>query len=656
MTKEALPADLEKMAIWLDSLRTAPTKGTKLTNISHKEEKVDPFKLFPYEPREILQQFLQNRRVVTRITFKSWLGLAHLVEFFRNKIIEISPAKKTKFTIMGREAELECDEIFEQLGPRLTVDDRVKFATDEGGVITTFSHKGNDKMYFKLKTSYVGKLENPTLKAIVNIQNDSRLFATLKKIESFDDATLQYLFPEITNYKPRRYADRRHWRIFNPSNDKTHARILQHVTQYYFPVPYVIQGIVGAGKSSLLSHLIITLLKNDPLGKIVITSKNNIAIDSLLKKVLEKCANVNIIRYVSDTWGDHLTESLSLPGVKFVDLESALQAYRNKGQILALTADKTLKLKRFTGVVANLILIDEAAMSSEDHLPSVMTGFYKEGKTNTLLAGDVYQTGNLVLSDEAKILNMNVSMMERLVDTNLLYRKDKADRMKIPPIAYLTVTYRLPREIMRLIKPFYPFEIFAIPDEAKSGRFINLVNMPKGHVIYHSIVGVQAGYSNNARSISNSAEAAAILTYLKVLILQNQVAAKEIMIIPFYSKQNFEITKAANEMGFDIKESESTDSILNVGPIRAQGLERPIVLLSLVQSQRKVMGQFLKDDAKILVALSRSSSLLIILADEALLKQYEGWERVLKYKIPQNKIGKDYLKLDQDWENKYIHM
>ena len=408
LSKEALPSDLEKMAEWLDTLRTVPTKGVKLTSISHKEEKVDPFKLYPYEPRKILQQFLQNRRVVTDNSFKAWLGLAHLVEFFRNKIIEISPAKKTKFTILGREAELECDEIYEQLGPRLTIDDRVKFATDEGGVITTFSHKGDNKLYFKLKTSYVGTLENPTLRAIVNIQNDSRIFATLKKIDSFDDATIRYLFPVCTDYKPRRYADRRHWKLFNPSNDDAHARILQHVTQYHFPVPYVIQGIAGAGKSSLLSHLIITFIKNDPLGKIVITSKNNIAIDSLLKKVQEKYANINIIRYVSDTWGDHLSDSLSLPGVKFTDLESALKAYRNKGQILALTADKTLKLKRFTGVIANLILIDEAAMSSEDHLPSVMTAFYKQGKTNTLLAGDVYQTGNLVLSEEAKILNMNV--------------------------------------------------------------------------------------------------------------------------------------------------------------------------------------------------------------------------------------------------------
>ena len=66
---------------------------------------------------------------------------------------------------------------------------------------------------------------------------------------------------------------------------------------------------------------------------------------------------------------------------------------------------------------------------------------------------------------------------------------------------------------------------------------------------------------------------------------------------------------------------------------KAQGLERGIVLVSLVQAGNRKMGKYLQNPNQNLVALSRASSLLIVTGHKRLLNTDSTWKKVVEYEI-----------------------
>ena len=93
------------------------------------------------------------------------------------------------------------------------------------------------------------------------------------------------------------------------------------------------------------------------------------------------------------------------------------------------------------------------------------------------------------------------------------------------------------------------------------------------------------------------------------------------------------ITKALERAGMPVARSEDQNGILVTSPIKSQGLERGIVLVSLVQAGKRKMGKYLQNPNQNLVALSRASSLLIVTGQKELLNTDKNWKRVTQYEI-----------------------
>ena len=243
-------------------------------------------------------------------------------------------------------------------------------------------------------------------------------------------------------------------------------------------------GVCGSGKSHLCSDIIITHLKNNASAKIVILAGNNLAIDSLAEKVLEKIPEVRLARPVSQKWVEHLPIRMAAEGVKFEKVEEAVAVLGSSIELVAMTADTALGVPNEAGPEADLILFDEAAMSFEAHNCYAIAPFFGP-KTTTIFCGDIYQLKMLALSPHAKLLRIDVSPMQRLLELQPIYAMERNLNSKYPIAIYLTTCYRLPPEVTDLIGRFYPFKIYSKPDPKKNARYINLPNMPRGNIIFH---------------------------------------------------------------------------------------------------------------------------------------------------------------------------
>ena len=651
MERTTLPDDLQAVLDTIEGYLEDKDKRVKMSNLIVRGEKMSLADIYPHEIRKVLIEFELKKRNLDPENYKAVVKLAELCEFLESKIYQVEPGKRTQLVVLERQLLVICHEIAEQYSPKLKTEDRVKAVTSEGVVMTKYQNTVADQMYLALSKRDYGKLNSPTLKSLANVQNDTRLFKAQKKLTDIPDGIVDLLFPN-GRQQVESIPTRRHWKLHTAGIDPQHTEFIRTLAYNHYKYPVILQGICGSGKSHALADLCVTYLKNDPKQKIVICSTNNLAIDSLLMKIATKHPEVTMVRPASQKWNDNLPERLADPNVRCVDIETALTKFQTV-QILGLTAEKSISIRGHSGINAGLILLDEAAMSFESHLPSVLTGFMGNC-TNVVLAGDIYQLTGLSMSKHARALGIQVSTMTRLMKKDPTYSSIQNEGQEFPNITFLTNCYRGPKEITQLISHFYPFKIKAVPDLEKVNRYVNMQNMPQGHVIYQHIAGTQSRYTNKCPSISNQAEIDAITSYLKILVLQNNVNTGDILIIPYYQKQTSDLRKQIATLQMEMTEKEAHQGILIAGPQKIQGLERPITILSLVQTGKRNLGEFLRDDLQHLVAMSRASSLMIILGDENLMKQHPSLKRILKYKIDQSKIGKKFLKINSTWRKRYI--
>ena len=122
---------------------------------------------------------------------------------------------------------------------------------------------------------------------------------------------------------------------------------------------------------------------------------------------------------------------------------------------------------------------------------------------------------------------------------------------------------------------------------------------------------------------------------------------EDILIISYYTKQNFVVGHKMETVQLSTTETEDQAATLMLSPSRSQGTEKPIVLVTTVQAGKGKLGDHLRDDCQNLVALSRCSSLLIVLGCKQLLEQHPNWRPILRYAINTKDVGKKFLVLPE---------
>ena len=631
MASEELAKRLKAVREYFEEMQA---KEAKVLEISHDGNVTSMKKLYEGNFEDTIDEYQKQKGKLNKENYVSVVELQEICEHLQKKYIKIGKAKNTKLMVKGRQVEIECTELAEQVSMQFAPNDRVKITTTTGSAQATYDGTIGNVVLMTLRKSHDGLLEGGILVSLCKKEGDAHIYGVLRNLNDMPEELLRYLFPP-NQPRSEEYKKRINWIYGTKNMSKEHRDFIQKVCKRHYQQPIVLQGCCGSGKSHAIADLVLTYLVNDPQAKIVIGSVNNAAVDSLLLKILKKASDAKIVRPVALQHKGNLPEKLASPDVAMESMTDGMAVFPSRN-IMGLTISKATDGRKVggkyhMGIDADLIILDEAGTAGEYATAGFIGSFINYGKTNVVLAGDIYQNPGLVMSPHAETLGMKNSTMKRLLKENNGYKENSNDRNS--PVSVFNNCYRGPKVITDLISNFYNQKLIAIPNEEKVNKFVNLPHMPKGHIIYHPSNGVQKFYTNKHNSISNDAEARIVLSYINVLVNYLDVQPRDIMVIPYYNKQLKVVTKALERAGMPVAGSEDQNAIQVTSPIKAQGLERGIVLVSLVQAGKRKMGKYLQNPNQNLVALSRASSLLIVTGQKELLNTDENWKKVTHYEI-----------------------
>lgn len=453
----------------------------------------------------------------------------------------------------------------------------------------------------------------------------------------------------VINVKEEKYSDNG-YRIntfFNQNIQTNTAQVDAVIRAFSEEKFFMIQGPPGTGKTTVIKELILQQLHRMPNSKILVVSQANVAVDNVLRGIVEiaqtsKCIEKSqIVRCGSAEKIAEDIEEYSFEN-KYVKYNNSLKEYvANDTKIMNLRkkwldiiADRNnsdvvgecllgcfqiigatcvgLESRHYglNGFEFDLVIIDEAgkALAGEllipinrakkiiiigDHkqLPPVINpALYKGGKVNF----------DDVVEEEQQVDFLNRSFFQRLYE-------DCPDTMK----CMLKTQFRMPPVIADLVNLFYDGKLQTgencydkKPMFLKNNLiFVDMKNNP-------NYKETQDVYENGEKSGPYNLEE---ISAAKIIVKKiRQYYSKRIVIITPYKKQKNLLIKAFKEFN---------DKNVWVNTIDAfQGDEEDIVIYCTTRSQKKTL--YFSDNARLNVAFSRARNTLMFLGSSSYLKKY----------------------------------
>lgn len=347
-------------------------------------------------------------------------------------------------------------------------------------------------------------------------------------------------------------------------------------------------------------------------------------------------------------WRDALVNK-SLPIRKlFVDL------YKSNVNLIAATCSICgsqqfrqiySKMYKSEDVVFDVVIMDEASKATplEMAVPLVL------GK-KIILIGDHKQLPPLLDENSidtalTKIGRQDLaSRIQDLKESQFKKLFLMAQKFKNNLVTTLDTQYRMHKDIMQTITQFYVDDlgsaglkcgiedVMDIPDYTTRGsRWHGISNEPFLSPDTHAIwVNVRGREEKEYTSYKNMSEIKAIKTIVSALAnsagfyeyisAQTGIENKEIGIITFYSAQRNEIRRAEQSGELDSMYDYRIDVV-----DKFQGMERNIVIVSTVRSNKFNNIGFAKEIERINVAFSRARSLLIVVGDKDLFSSKDSY-------------------------------
>lgn len=276
----------------------------------------------------------------------------------------------------------------------------------------------------------------------------------------------------------------------------------------------------------------------------------------------------------------------------------------NAHQVVAATnatcGGEIMELERF-----NWVVIDEAAQAS---MPSTLIPLLKGERF--VLFGDHFQLPPVIMSQEAKDLGLDQSLMDYLAKS-YPYQLLRLERQ-----------YRMHQDINDLVSSLF-YEGTLIPDEtvkdkrlsSASGKAIGALDEPV--IQCYQVAGQELRYGDS-KSYYNMAE----IDQVKDLVtkyLALGLDPRQIAVITPYKAQAQLITKA-------LKQNQD----LEIDTVDAfQGREKDLVIISFVRSNASGALGFLKDFRRLNVSISRAKHKLILVGNMSTLKEEPLYQELL---------------------------
>ncbi|KAL3852404.1 hypothetical protein ACJMK2_016055 [Sinanodonta woodiana] len=426
-------------------------------------------------------------------------------------------------------------------------------------------------------------------------------------------------------------------KFFNKTlNDRQKAAVIRIIHGQGRPLPYILFGPPGTGKTVTVVESILQIFTLIPSSRIIACTPSNSAADLLTERLLQSgmvkksdLVRLNAIQRSNE----------NIPDI--------LKPYCSTGEAMDITSH--YKILVCTCVTAGAlfshgiraghfshVFIDEAGQSTEPEcMISASLVAHTDGQI--VLAGDPFQLGPVLRSSYALTYGLNLSWLERLINLPLYERNEMfANHGSFDPllVTKLVDNYRSHSAILSLpSKLFYHDELIVQADRQLTHTFVGWKELPNPNVpvIFHGVRGEDMR-EGDSPSWFNPVETLQVVRYLQT-VLQDptfKIRPEDIGVITPYRKQVEKIRLLINKLGMDMMKVGSVEEF--------QGQERPVIIISTVRSNEDLIGfdqkhslGFLSNPKRFNVSITRAQALLVIIGNPYVLMQDVYWKALIEY-------------------------
>ena len=294
------------------------------------------------------------------------------------------------------------------------------------------------------------------------------------------DNMLRTLFPAV-DMLPATQTALPQIRCYNQlieRNEKQMMAVRHIVAGSSGPVPYVVFGPPGTGKTVTMVEAIKQVAKMSGGCRILATAPSNTAADLLTERLMGHIVKKDILRMhapsrlmssiparvkeVSNISGDRYT---------FPSMEN-LQGF--KVIVTTLVTAGKLASAQFPPDHFTHIFIDEAGQAQEPETAIAMTGLLRGTRGRVVMAGDPKQLGPVIRSSLAVRHGLNISLLERLMDLSMYQMQSQFEQFggyDQRCITKLVKNFRSHHELLTVPKQlYYNNELEACADPVSKNR------------------------------------------------------------------------------------------------------------------------------------------------------------------------------------------
>ncbi|VEN40612.1 unnamed protein product [Callosobruchus maculatus] len=452
--------------------------------------------------------------------------------------------------------------------------------------------------------------------------------------------------------------------LSNPEQRIAVSKILNNTAK---PVPYIVFGPPGTGKTVTLVEAILQIMKKTE-KKILVCAPANAACDVVAEKLMRYCRKEEMIRLMS-----HTVDMNNIPPMllDYSNYDKQSQEFKK------VPADE---LHKYRVVITTLIyvgqysrkfhpdviFIDEAAQAPEPEVCSAIG--IGDKNTQIVLAGDPKQLGPSVFSKPAKRHGLEFSLLERMMERDLYASGDSNY------ITMLKKNFRSHETILELPnKLFYGGQLEALSADARDDplarvnvleRIANVQHRnkkkgskPSGSALeYFSLISKEQRQGKSP-SYFNPKETEMVFKCVQALLMlrfpdgDQNVKEEEIGIITPYVRQVSRIRQYLNNHNIERVEVGTTETF--------QGREKRIIIISTVRAQKDLLLHdqkyrlgFVKQKKRFNVALTRAKSKLIVIGCAHVLCTDKKWQQYIEFSEELGSFyGSPYHKIIRTDEN-----
>lgn len=401
------------------------------------------------------------------------------------------------------------------------------------------------------------------------------------------------------------------------------------------PLPYIIFGPPGTGKTVTLVEAVLQVYENIPDSRIIICTPSNSAADLVAQRIIENnlIDVTDMIRLNSYQRREETIPEFIKPYCQDKDSLDFVTQYR-----IIISTCSTAGSLYTIGLCNDFfthVFIDEAGQLMEPE-SAIAVGFLdSQTDGQVIMAGDPQQLGPVLRSSYAVTYGLQISYLERLMNT-ALYARNEAEYKQYGGYNPLLITmleesYRSHPDILRFPSDMFYFSqiICCFPSDKKC-ELSDWEELPHKHfpVIFHGIKGEEFR-EENSPSWFNPTEVVQVTNYLRKLY-DFGLVPDDVGIIAPYKKQVEKIRLLLNALNQETCKIGSVEEF--------QGQERKAIIISTVRSSDQYVNcdilynlGFISNPKRLNVAITRAQELLIVVGNPYVLANDFFWHSFIRY-------------------------